>query len=51
MVLIYKYSVLDFVDRFEPDPYLPPELVIRGEKGTVAEKWAKKQYAKFEEIE
>ena len=37
-------------DGIEPDPYLIPDVIIRGYKNSEAEKWAKEQYAKFEEI-
>lgn len=37
-------------DGTEPNPYAKPWIVVRGEKDSAAEKWAKEQYAKFEEI-
>lgn len=37
-------------DGIEPDPYLVPDVIICGYKDSEAEKWAKEQYAKFEEI-
>ncbi len=37
-------------DGMSPNPSIDNEVVIYGYKGTVAEKWAKEQYAKFEEL-
>ena len=34
----------------EPDPYFTPDVVICGYANSAAEKWAKEQYAKFEEL-
>lgn len=38
-------------DGIEPNPYVIPQIVIRGKKGSVAEEWAKQQFAKFEALE
>lgn len=38
-------------DGIEPNPEIIPEVVVRGYKGTAAEKWAKEQYAKFEALD
>jgi hypothetical protein len=35
----------------EPDKNYTPEVVIKGYKNTEAEKWAKKQYAKFKSLD
>lgn len=37
-------------DGIEPNPEVVPDVVICGYKDSAAEKWAKEQYAKFEEI-
>lgn len=37
-------------DGMSPNPSIDNEVVIYGYKGTVAEQWAKEQYAKFEEL-
>lgn len=34
----------------EPDPDLVPDVIICGYNDSIAEKWAKEQYAKFEEL-
>lgn len=38
-------------DGIDPNPYVIPQIVIRGKKGSVAEEWAKEQCAKFEALE
>ncbi len=35
----------------EPNPDVIPDIVIKGYKGTAAEKWAKEQYAKFKALD